>query len=571
MSTLELPIPKVKPSHKPELQVILVHCNNAENRGILALKRWCNFHHMEVTIADHNTRLKLESRVLMMTDDILPSVLVPLSIVKELQVCSTIITTSSGDGKWYSSFILLCNFNQGNEGTPQQLLHTALESGNILHREGLISSAEDSSEISKLNARMFEDNNEEQRYEILSQALVRYWYDLDHLIVARYYSHAWLHQYQRLACASLDIDGVPSSRWRDGFDWVRQQSPFGSSFEVRKVKGKLKTAIAALLHSKIPLGSRLQGLEFQVQEHITKLHRHPLTLPGVVRVVGEDLQHGYDTSRTMVGFYYELGYAAKPRQDYLKSLDKYLTIKHPLIFYGEEDICEYVRQRRDPLFTKLVIRPVKEWPLISENFELFEDTSSAYQMAKSPRYALLTNCKTYAVIEAIELNPFNSTHFIWHDPGFYRHGYMAEGLPLEYPIFSRLELQDGKISMPSLTTVASITDEQYNSAGETLIAYVMGGNGTAWYNFHTECVRLLKTKISRGKIYTEQCLHTRIATLRPDLFNLHFSNYAPYNINRFLGMEVDYSEYTPQNPTCRESTPECGENRESSSEVTVTE
>ncbi len=562
MSVLELPIPQIPPPLNP-LKVVVVRRNTTSNDGN-ALVRWCHFHHIYPSMVDHQQLIFVKGRVLIMTDDLLPSEQVPLSIVKELQVCSTVEYRTDAEGRWNPSFILLCNFEDGESGTPSQLLHVALDTGLVVHRPSLVAPASEG-EVSELNLAMSKPQSEESRYEILCMVLVRYWYDLDHLVVARYYSHAWLHAYQRLACTSIDIDGIPTSRWRDGYDWVRQQSPFASSYSLKEVEGNLTWAISACIYSRVPLGSRLEGIQVRVKEHISRLHRHPLTLPGLVRVVSDVEDHGYDTSITMVGYYYNLGYASKPRDEYLKSFDKYVTIRHPLIFYGDIESCSYIQEKRDPLFTKVIAHPVEEWPPISNNLELFNDTSSAHQMAKSPRYALLTNCKTYAVMDAISINPFNSSHFVWHDPGFYRHGYMASGLPLSYPLFSRLPMLKGRITMPSLTTSASITDEQYNNAGETLIAYIMGGDAEAWKKFHSECETFLQSKLAQSKLYTEQCIHTRIATLRPDLFNLSFSNYAPFNVNRFLGLEVNYEGYLPSQCSGEGRNPKNGKEHETPS------
>ncbi len=529
---------------KDPLTVYVVKRGTDVTDDAVVLSRWCNFHDLSANICSYDDVLTVQGRVLVISEDCYPSVQIPLAVVTDLDVCSEVVITPTREGSWRPSFAMLMKYDSPATGTPEELLIDQLGLGKIQYRNDIITDRSNpETEVEKINVDISRVHTLKTKYEVLCRILSKYWYDIDNLIFARYYSHLWMNTYQKLSCQSLNIDGRPSKEMMDGYDWVGRQSAFASHYEIVDVNGSdLNVAVKLMLNSKIPLGSTLTGYKFRVNEHPSRLYRHPLTLQGLVTVTPISSDHGYDTTITMVGYYYDLGYSSKPKDDYLASLDKYVNIKHPLVFYGDTDICNYVRERRDPLYTTVIEHKITEWQLVSDYPDLYESTSNSGQMAKSPRYALLTNCKTYAVMDVIRRNPHNSTTFVWHDPGFYRHGYMAAHLPIGTPMFSNMKIDPGKISMPSLTTIAQTTDQQYDDAAETLIAYVMAGDVQAWSKFHTECERLLRTKAQDSKIYTEQCLHTRIATLRPDLFKLEYSNYAPLNVNRFIGLETKNSE-----------------------------
>ena len=595
------------------MNVHLVIRDGTVSERCLLVSKWFEFHDVRPRLCVGDDPISFaKGKTLVITDDLYPSPQLVQSVVTDKSVCTTITDYPTSEGGWFPSFCFLGNVEEMNV-TPKKFV-SRIRRGEIEteHNDEIITCYEHpKNEVENLNRDCANEHDLETRYNVLSGIVVKYWYEVSNLVVARYYSHLWMNAYQKWACSTINLDGKPSDESRDRFNWVRQQSCFSHYFEMVEVEKPLKWAIKETIKSKVPLGSPLKGYMVKTGVHSSRLHNHPLILNGLYTICPTPDLHeeDYDTSVTMVGFYYNLGYSQKPKEHYLESLDKYTSIRHPLIFFGDSGVCDYVRKRRNPLFTKIVEKPIGEWSLIDRYrtffpeathndeelvpVETFDDSDTGEKtgdgdredggriipppvivtkksdallgevpqslpqtietlnkighFANSPRYAILTNLKVYAVNEAAKMNPFNSETFVWHDPGFYRHGYMAEHLKMGTPIFKDLEIFPGKITVPSLTSVPSSTDEQYLQTFETIISYIMGGDAEAWFRLLTESERLIHTKFDKGEMVTEQVLQTRLATLTPDLFNIKFSNYAPYNVNRFIGDGTTLKEIALRN------------------------
>lgn len=112
---------------------------------------------------------------------------------------------------------------------------------------------------------------------------------------------------------------------------------------------------------------------------------------------------------------------------YLEWFDTTLKLKTPMSIFIEEDLFEFVKQRRDLSNTKIFVQKLEEIPFYSWNKKIDEIINSDYFKSKM----IDTNrieCKTslYNVIQyskfgwikkAIENNTNNSEYFLWMDAG----------------------------------------------------------------------------------------------------------------------------------------------------------
>lgn len=505
------------------------------NQNMLRLLMWFKFHDLEPSVKRVNEDLLLSGRVTLITDDMFPSPHYCLSVLEGKQVVSDIIFQADSEGQMVPSFLSHSFWKDDESISARDLIWRHLYSGTFVHEPSLILEVDDlKSEVEKTCYGCSDVFTDEMRYAHLCTLMSTYWYKIGRAIVEKYYSHLWLNAYQKWA---LNKDGNVNPQARARYNWIITQSVFVSQPERVELICSLEEAVQRTVGSKVVLGEEIVYYQVKSSSPRSELHHHPLSLPGMYMVEPLPQNYDFDTNVTVVGFYYDLGYQTKPKSDYMDSVDKWIQIKHPLVFYGDADICGYVRERRDPSYTKIFEIPLDEWPLYQRYGKDIDDSNPGLHVTRRPRYSILTNTKFDAVRHAIREDPFNSTTYVWFDPGFYRHHEASEGIAHDTAIFSGLSFEVGKISMPKTVSVPCSTDEQYRSSDpvtQGVLAGMMAGDIQAWTTVGQHLDRFIRSKFDAGQYATEQVVITRLATLKPEFFSFAYANFTRGSWKRFL-------------------------------------
>ena len=178
--------------------------------------------------------------------------------------------------------------------------------------------------------------------------------------------------YQQWALISRNIAGTISEEAVKEYSWVKSQSIFMSREETKSLQGSLEDAVELTLNSEIVLGNKLSVFDMSCDVNSSELISHPLTLRGVCMVHPKNADHGYDTSTTLVSFYYPLGYDTKPNDVYMRSLEKFANLHHPIVFFGNKDVCKFFESKSNKVMVKAIVKPIEEWELVKENKEEFK-------------------------------------------------------------------------------------------------------------------------------------------------------------------------------------------------------
>lgn len=149
-----------------------------------------------------------------------------------------------------------------------------------------------------------------------------------------------------------------------------------------------------------------------------------------------------DRPATVVSAYYPMKAKASV-ESYKIWIQRFLTLlQGPLVFFTDETMVDFVTQHRAASKdkTKIIVLPREEWVAstnFSEDFWISQHRLDPEQTMHSPELYKVWYEKIHFVKRAIELNPFQTTDFVWCDAGILRH---ENFLPLvkEFPVASRI-------------------------------------------------------------------------------------------------------------------------------------
>lgn len=128
---------------------------------------------------------------------------------------------------------------------------------------------------------------------------------------------------------------------------------------------------------------------------------------------------------TMVTAYFQLN-SKHPVEKYLKWMTRMLTLPDAMVIFTSPDLVPLFTKLRDKYLDRTVIvetrleetKMAKEYPLEFWQKQFERDPEKGKH--KSYKLFWIWNGKADFVRQAIEMNPFNSTHFMWSDIGCYR-------------------------------------------------------------------------------------------------------------------------------------------------------
>lgn len=371
------------------------------------------------------------------------------------------------------------------------------------------------------------------RYDVLWSIIATDWYKVDKEYVCRFYYRLWIEAYHK--------DYIKNKNMRNRV-WMREQCCFSEIPNRTKLEGsynmeELRNFVEnhELTFNDCLNESNAYTLDINVTP--AQFSLHPFSIHGVYQA-NPIKRVEVDTSITLVGFYYDLGYDNKPKDGYLGSLDYFCLLKYPLIFFGDEEICNIVKEKRGDLidYTHLVVKGAKEWDLIKKYKDDFEEMDTELNYRKRRRYSILTCNKVYAVMEAIKINPFFTNNFAWCDPGMYRHE-LASGIKLEPHILKNVKIPENGVLVPCISLAGGSNHDEYVERGhESMITNMLIASIDEWEKFYVKYNDIVSISFKNGNFSTEQVVFTRLAGIYPDLIKFREFTYHGKSVNSFLSL-----------------------------------
>jgi hypothetical protein len=229
---------------------------------------------------------------------------------------------------------------------------------------------------------------------------------------------------------------------------------------------------------------------------------------------------------------------SRPFQHYLDKFEKLLEVEENLIIFGDEELREFVFQRRKHENTQFIVRPLS-WFTESEFFPLIQNirTSpdwsnqvgwlSESTQAKLDNYNPLVMSKVFLLNDARIMDQFNSEYLFWIDggitntvhPGYFTHDKVLDKLSKYVSKFSF-------VSFPydAETEIHGFNYSKLNEyAGEKVTKVSRGG----FFGGPTHTISdingiyygLLKSTLQDGYMGTEESIFSIISYKHSDLIN----------------------------------------------------
>lgn len=393
------------------------------------------------------------------------------------------ITSTLQDGKWYEEGVLYVPTGAGN--ATKYLVDQAECHSKYIVKESPLSIG-DSDDV----------------HELWSM-VVKYWGQLSSTFTKNILIPAWLHATQR-RCILNEFAAFE-------YHHIASQLIFSRIYEYEERVGTVKEAENHFL-SVTTLGDK--GFKYLVDERIGQ---HPLTLPGIVMIQSRAIN--VDCNVTVVGHFFDLRLPNKPKDIYLKSLEKWVRLLHPIVFYGDAAMCERVTKLRAELkltpFTRVFPQTVDDYPLFHED----------------QPYESITLLKPYLIHDAIQRNLFLSDKYAYMDPGIYKHDAFQSGEFVGGRLLENIEVVPGKVTMKSMSGVV----QSDNMNEEYLLAEIMIGKIDGWNSLFEKYKQAVD---NLEKYSAEQKVLTRIATLYPELFHFILGGFHISHYRKFFGIDI---------------------------------
>ena len=229
---------------------------------------------------------------------------------------------------------------------------------------------------------------------------------------------------------------------------------------------------------------------------------------------------------------------SRPFQHYLDKFEKLLEVEENLIIFGEEELREFVFQRRTHENTQFIVRPLS-WFTESEFFPLIQNIRtnpdwynqvgwlSESTQAKLDNYNPLVMSKVFLLNDARIMDQFNSEYLFWIDggitntvhPGYFTHDKVLDKLSKYVSKFSF-------VSFPydAETEIHGFNYSKLNDyAGEKVTKVSRGG----FFGGPTHTISdinsiyygLLKSTLQDGYMGTEESIFSIISYKHSDLIN----------------------------------------------------
>jgi len=493
-----------------------------EDDPVQRLINWANFHRMEYILCYENLN-EISGYNIIITGDLVPSTRIFKYIFEGEEVGTPFNFIKDKSSTYRPSFCALTKETLDGEYFP--IYKRNLKIVDIIAHDKI---------HPDLGGIYHMCHNSWSRYDILWSVVVGDWYKGDTKYVSKLYFYYWIESYHKDYLKTGNIRDVP---------WIREQCLFSGVVDREEIEGvKTMQEFRKLIDEhEYKFNDILNGIKakkLNIDVTPSNFSLHPFSIRGFFR--GNPVKRvEIDKSITVVAFYYNLGYGNKTREQYVKSLEYFCLLQYPVVFFGDKDICDIVREKRGELleYTLIVEKPAEEWELIKKYKDDYAEMDFEINFRERRRYSILTCNKVYAIMEAIKINPFFTTNFAWIDPGFYKHD-LATGIKLEPMLLKNLKIPENKIITPTISTAGGTSHEEYTTkAHELCITCFIIGNINSWNNFYKVYDTVVMMAFDKRHFTTEQVVFSRIMGLHPDLFEFGEFSYLGEAVNKFLSLE----------------------------------
>ena len=229
---------------------------------------------------------------------------------------------------------------------------------------------------------------------------------------------------------------------------------------------------------------------------------------------------------------------SRPFQHYLDKFEKLLEVEENLIIFGDEELKEFVFQRRKHENTQFIVRPLS-WFTDSEFFPLIQNIRtnpewynqvgwlSESTQAKLDNYNPLVMSKVFLLNDARIMDQFNSEYMFWIDggltntvhPGYFTHDKVLDKLSkyvskfsfVSFPYDAETEIHG--FNYPKLNEYAGNKVTKVSRGG------FFGGPTHTISDINGIYYGLLKSTLQEGYMGTEESIFSIMSYKHSDLIN----------------------------------------------------
>lgn len=461
---------------------------------------FCDFFRLDYIVQTEPFELKLiDECTIYITSDLVPDIYLFQYIFDSESVMTEVKFTNSG-AKWSPSFCTV-----------------------LFEEISLLSIPPNIKMVSNITTKNPEiaipfPNSLRTRCSVLDSIYQKYYYNngAHDNVIARFIMHLFLEAYQQLYLKS-EISAH--------LETTRDQSRFASSID-RKYLGSrsLNFVKEQIRKSKITLNDcydrKLQGYLVDIDICPDKLKNSALGLPGMYKInpLGKELTLNKDI--TLIGFYYNFNLVGRHPENYLSSLKLWLKLKYPIAFYSTADINSKVLEYRSGLEADIVTRDLLSWPDLERYKEHLAPRGDRYYYDQTV-YRLGTSIKIWSLETTILKNPFDSSIFVWFDPGFYKNdNLVCPELMEDTRIFDYLDVPKDKIIITSYLTNVGLNPDEVSRNVNTILSWLLVGYKETWLKFIPLYRQAYLEESDKLQYHTEQVILGKLYYKYPELFDI---------------------------------------------------
>lgn len=254
---------------------------------------------------------------------------------------------------------------------------------------------------------------------------------------------------------------------------------------------------------------------------------------------------------TLVTAFFDLAKREKttrrPASEYLLHGQKLCEIAIPMVVFTDEEFVPIIREMRKKarhdLITRIVAFPFEQLPYFERRAQIERNRSTHKIDLLTPtkdtlNYQVLNWAKPWLVRRVIDENPFQSTHFMWHDFGLAHVAKMDSAV--KDGVYS--DLPD-KIKYLAIRAPHKALLENWPEYFKTYHWYFGGGffkgPRDKLVEFHAEFEILLDRILTSGYAPLDQEIFALVVHRIPQLFEAYYGDYAGMLENyRYLRRDV---------------------------------
>ena len=229
---------------------------------------------------------------------------------------------------------------------------------------------------------------------------------------------------------------------------------------------------------------------------------------------------------------------SRPYQHYLEKFEKLLEVEENLIIFGDEELRDFVFERRNPETTQFIVRPLS-WFTNSEFFPMIQKIRTNERwftqvgwlqestQAKLENYNPLVMSKVFLLHDAKIMDQFNSEYMFWIDggltntvhPGYFTHDKVLNKLSKYISKFSFIcfpydaEREIHGFEYNHLNSIAGAKVKRVARGG------FFGGPKDTISDINSIYYGLLKSTLEEGYMGTEESIFSIMCYKHSDLIN----------------------------------------------------